>query len=116
MRSDDQLIDLLCLWWRVESQYNPVEGYPVECPSCAGYIASRQYDDANGSMETDLRGRQASHIGNIVNSMPDPFRTALHILARNHATGLKVWTSVRIPADRREEVTQIALAMLGDAI
>lgn len=113
---DDHLLDLLTLWWRVESQYNPVEGYPAECPSCHGYRASRQYDDMNGAIETDTRGRVALHVGHIVNAMPEPFRTALHILARNRATGVNVWVSARIPAERREVVTRQALDLFGGAV
>jgi hypothetical protein len=110
-----RLIELLMLWWRHESQWSPVQGYPVECPSTAGYRASRQYDDANGSFDTDARGRIARNIGAIVDAMQEPHRTALYTLARNRSTGVQVWKSSRLPADQTERarIVSQALEMLG---
>jgi len=59
----EDLIEALVFWWRYEKSWSPVEGYPTECPSTMGYRTSRQYDDGNGAMETDSRGRWAQQIG-----------------------------------------------------
>jgi hypothetical protein len=104
-------IDLLVLWWRYESQQPHVDGYPRECPSTAGYRASRQYDDCNGAMETDGRGLLAQAVGRVVADIQDPYRAALHLLARNHATGVQVWTSVRLPADAAERAAVLDKAL-----
>lgn len=110
-REDIDPIELLTLWWRHESQWLPVEGYPVECPSTAGYKASRQYDDGNGAFETDARGQLAMHIGHVVAGIREPHRTALHMLARNRACGVSVWTSVRLPADEDARRALVAEAV-----
>lgn len=109
------LIDMLCLWWRCESQWMPVAGYPHECPSTHGYRASRQHDDGNGAFETDERGRLAISIGEAVQRVPEPHRTALYFLARNRATGAQVWMSPRLPIDpdERAEMVSAALEMFG---
>ena len=112
MRRDIDTIGLLVLWWRYESQIPAVEGYPRECPSTAGYRASRQYDSDNGAFETDERGQLASRIGYIVNGMDEPYRTALHILARNRATGSAVWTSPRLPQDKDERAEVVSEAVM----
>lgn len=111
MKRDIDLIELLVLWWRHESQWSPVEGYPAECPSTAGYRASRQYDDGNGAQETDARGQLAQHIGRIVANIGEPHRSALHLVARNRSSGVSVWTSVRLPADADARARVVAEAM-----
>lgn len=118
MKRDIDLIELLCIWWRHESQWTPVEGYPRECPSTAGYRASRQYDDQNGAQETAAIGQLAVHVGHIVAAMHEPYRTALHMLARNRSSGVSVWVSPRLPADKdaRAVVVADALQMFGERL
>jgi hypothetical protein len=111
-------IELLILWWRVESCWTPVEGYPKECPSTQGYRASRQHDGDNGAAETDARGKLASHIGAVIARIEEPHRTALAFLARNRSSGASVWVSPRLPADEdaRAELVADALAMFVDRL
>lgn len=113
--TQEQLIDLLCQWWRYESQWRPVKGYPPESPSMRGYRTSKQYDDANGAAETDARGQTARMVGHVVSEMPEPERTALQFLARNRATGVVVWVSPRLPKDeaKRAELVARALDLFG---
>lgn len=111
MKRDIDLIELLCLWWRHESQWTPVEGYPIECPSTRGWRASRQYDDTNSAAETDARGQLAVHIGHIVAGIEEPYRTALHMLARNRSSGVSVWVSPRLPADKDARAAIVAEAL-----
>lgn len=112
---EEQWIAALVLWWKYESQYTPVKGYPSECPSARDYRTSRQHDDTNGAAETDARGKEAARIGRIVNAMGEPYRTALYMLARNRANGSSVWRSARLPEDAqaRSEVVAEALEMFG---
>lgn len=107
----EDLIEALVFWWRYEKSWSPVEGYPTECPSTMGYRTSRQYDDGNGAMETDSRGRWAQQIGAAVDRVPQPHRTALQFLARNRATGVSVWRSPRLPADDVERLQLVADAV-----
>jgi hypothetical protein len=113
--NDEALIELLVLWWRYESQWQPVRGYPPECPSTKSFRASRQYDDINGTLETDQRGKQAKEIGHIVANIPEPERSALYCLAKNRATGVAVWRNPRLPADdvERARLVSRALDMFG---
>ena len=89
----------------------PVEGYPRECPSTAGYRASRQYDSDNGSSDADNLSRLVHHIGGVIEQMEDPHRTAIKLFARNRATGASVWRSPRLPDDKElaAEITQEAI-------
>lgn len=111
-------LELLVLWWRAERGWTPVEGYPMECPSTRGWRASRQYDDANGALDTDQRGALIRHIGHVVASIPDPYRTALYLVARNRATGVSVWRSARLPEneDARAELVADAVQMFVERI
>lgn len=105
-------IELLVLWWRYERSHDlSGMGYPKICPSCAGYQASRQYDDTNGADATDALGKLAIHIGHAVDRVEQPWRTALHVTAKNHAMGLAVWTSARLPEDKDARA-----AMFSEAI
>lgn len=114
MTPDVDALELLVLWWRAESQWTPVEGYPHECPSTAGWRASRQYDfgqDSNGAGETDARGHLIRHISSIVASIEEPYRTALYLVARNRALGVSVWRSARLPQDQDERAEIVAEAV-----
>lgn len=114
MTTEIDPLELLVLWWRAEAQWSPVEGYPHECPSTMGWRASRQYDygiDSNGADETDARGRLIRHIGGVVSSIEEPYRTALYMLARNRAAGVSVWRSARLPEDQDERAELVAEAV-----
>lgn len=106
----DDVIDLLVLWHRLESP-NLVRGYPVECPTTAGWKASTQYDDFNGAQETSMRAMAARRVGFLVGELPEPKRTALAFLARNRATGISVWISPKLPTDKVERANLIADAL-----
>lgn len=107
----DDLLDLLRIWHRHEARWVPVNGYPQECPSTRGWRASRQYDSENGADETDAIAKLAKHVQSVVDSMREPHRTAIHVLARHHATGHTVWGSARLPQDRDECASVMAAAM-----
>lgn len=113
------LIGLLVLWHRVE-QAGALRalGLPAECPSTRGYKTSRQYDDINGAAETDERGILAKAVGNVVNAMHEPYRTALYVLARNNSTGVCVWHSPRLPepGEALDEVVSKALALFAERV
>lgn len=111
MQRDFDPLELLALWWKAEHAWLPVEGYPTECPSCRDYRTSRQYDSHNGADETDARGMLIRHVNQAVQQVPEPFRTALYVLARNQATGVTVWRSARLPADDQARAQMVAEAL-----
>ena len=124
-REGIDLIELLVLWHKRKSLWMPVEGYPRECPSTAGFKGSRQFDDVNGQQEADAESQLCQHIENVINGdsryypgIAEPYRTALHMVARNRASGVSVWTSARLPADadKRAEVVAEAMERFAEAL
>ena len=115
MQRDFDPLELLALWWKYESGWNHVQGYPTECPSTAAYRSSRQYDSDNGAFETDTRGMFIRHVSGVIQNMDDPHRTALYVLAKNLVTGEKVWTSARLPdnKDARIRITAEAVELFS---
>ena len=111
MQRDFDQLELLALWWKAEREWTPVQGYPTECPSTRGWRSSRQYDDTNGAEETDARGMLIRHVSQAVNSIQDPHRTALYMLARNHVNRAAVWQSARLPQDQDERAALVAEAL-----
>lgn len=108
----DDAIGLLVFWHRYQwTRDLSALDYPHECPSTKGYRTSRQYDSDNGAFETDARGELAERIGNIVDSITEPYRTALYVLARNRATGSMVWSSPRLPTDEIERMSVVSRAV-----
>lgn len=114
----DHAISLLVLWHRWSKPWGAELGLPTECPSTRGWRASRQYDDMNGAQETDERGLIAANVGRILESMEDPYKTALYLLAKSRATGVAVWRSVKLPDDRDAcaEITAHALAIFSERV
>ena len=106
------LVRLLVMWHRHEAAWLPVEGYPRECPSTAGYRPSRQWDSENGAQESEDSSRTVARVGEVLHGLPEPCRAALMILARNRATGCSVWTSARLPQDRDERAQLVAQALM----
>lgn len=92
-------IDLLVLWWKAEQQWLPVRGYPRHAASARDWRASCQFDDANGAQETDALGALIEHVALVVEQLDNPWRTALHFLARNRACDLSLWDSPLLPSE-----------------
>jgi hypothetical protein len=63
------------------------------------YRPSRQYDDWNGALDTDLEARRSAQVDFEVSEMIEPWKTAIYCLARNLYTGRTVWSSPRLPED-----------------
>jgi hypothetical protein len=92
-------IDLLVLWWRAEKEWLPVRSYPRHAASARDWRASCQFDDANGAQETDALGELIVHVAHVVEQLDNPWRTALHLLARNRACGQTSWDSPLLPSE-----------------
>lgn len=105
---------LLVQWWRDESEWMPVLGYPRECPSTAGYRASRQYDSDNGALDSSLHARQIARTAEIVHAMRDPYRAAIYAYARASATGTDPrWAGEPDSADDRRDLIGSALLIFA---
>lgn len=111
MKRDIDLIELLCLWHKRMSNWTPVEGYPRECPSTSGFKGSRQFDDVNGQQEAEFTSRLVARLDGIIRSIEEPYQSALCLLARNKASGISVWVSPRLPADKDARAVVVARAL-----
>lgn len=100
--SDELLNDLLSRWHRYASSYAPATGYPRANAACRLYRVSRQYDDQNGNLDGDIEGSIMEAVGHAIDTLDQPWRTAIQFNARNLATGAAVWNSPRLPADEFE--------------
>lgn len=115
INNDDAILnDLLGRWHRWACDYRTAVGYPTAAAYLAQYRTSRQYDDVNGALDGDVENCIMSGVDGCLNSVPQPYRNALHLNARNLVTGLTVWRSPRLPDDdmARAQLVAEARAML----
>jgi hypothetical protein len=87
----------LMLMHRYGSADQVGRGYPSRAAGTEQYRPSRQYDNENGAMDGDVDHTIAASVCRIVDAMTDPHRTSLRIEARNLVTGVKAWSSARLP-------------------
>lgn len=108
------LDDLLSRWHSWQKVATASRGYSARAAGFEQYRPSRQHDDTNGALDTDLDVMRSAQVDFEVSQMKDPHRAAIYIDARNLCTGLNVWNSPRLPADRaeREEVIREARRMI----
>ena len=96
-----QYIDSILLDWHLwASHQESAQAYPSRAAGMESYRCSRQYDDTNGALDTDLDHRMLKTVQFNVEQMVQPFQTAIYVNARNLATGAAVWSHPRLPADR----------------
>ena len=96
---DAVLDDILSRWHHWASKASPCRGYAPRSCGFVQYRASRQYDDQNGALDTDLEADTMATVDFQVREMADPWRSAIYANARNLCLGLTVWSSPRLPAD-----------------
>lgn len=106
--SDHILADLLAAWHKWAAGWAGVAAYG-SCAMFTGVRSSRQWDSANDVVDGDLHNSQMQAVEFAINgdergqgAMPNPYRTAIQIHARNLATGASVWSSPRLPVDPEE--------------
>lgn len=90
---------LLIIWHTWASAEQVGQGYPSEAPGCKLYRVSRQYDTDNGALDGEVDSTLAAAVDALVSQMIDPYRTAIHMNARNLKTRVHVWSSGRLPFD-----------------
>lgn len=101
MNAHDQhaiLDDLLCQWIEWAKGEQAARGYGNSAAGFGLYRASRQYDDDNGGLDAELDKSTMRTIDFQVSQMQDPYRSAIHMNARNLAAGREVFRSPRVPA------------------
>ena len=119
MRRDDHMLaldDILSRWHHHSSGYNPMKA-PGADPMFRNAKSGRGWDTGEG-VDDALNNSTMERVDFEVSEMVDPHRTAIHINARNCATGRKVWMSPRLPADPLACAVIVgeARAMLSDRL
>lgn len=71
-------------------------GYARTSPGFEQHRTSRQYDDANGALDDAADMELARTVDSVIGKMADPWRTALHVEARNIDEPARVWATARI--------------------
>lgn len=115
LAEDDAILnDILSRWHSWAADERTAAGYPTVSPGTADYRTSRQWDWVNGAHDQDVENVIMAGVDGCINAVPQPFRNALQINARNLCTGVSVWRSPRLPADdmARLQLLQQARAML----
>lgn len=107
--SDAILDDLLSRWhhWSREKPLNGVDR--LDDPAFRDVQNRSGWDSADDIVDAQLNAVTMRAIdfhvsgdGRGQGGMPDPYRAAIYILARNCYTGAKVWLSPRLPKDPQE--------------
>ncbi len=108
------LDDILCRWHHWQQGYRGARGWSGKSLVAGDYRVSRQYDDANGALDSDIEASIMKDVDFQVTEMIDPYRTAVYVLARNLSTGVAVFSSPRLPVERiaLAEVMRMARALL----
>lgn len=111
VRRSEDLDHLLILWHNWQRAGKVARGYN-DRTAVAGerYRTSRQHDDWNGKLDEDLDESRCKEVDFHVDSMQDPHRAAIYVLARNLTTGRAVWLSPRLPSDKAERDELVAQA------
>lgn len=107
----------LGLWHRwSKASERAASGYARVSAGFASYRTSRQYDDANGSLDDEADMSLARGVDQCVGRIADPWRTALHVEARNVDAPARVWATARIDLEELKRVTQEARQKLWDEL
>lgn len=109
------LDDILSRWHHWSSSSRLVKGYASRSLVCGDFKISRQYDDSNGALDSDIENQTMKAVDFQISEMPEPFRSAIYCHARNLCTGVSIWSSPRLPQDReaRAAIVVSARAMLS---
>ena len=100
--ADEILDDILSRWHSWAEKQKARGGYPNKAAGMEMYRSSRQYDDANGALDSDLDHRSYTQVDFQVEQMNQPHQTAIYLLARNLSTGYFVWVNRNLPSDPEE--------------
>lgn len=108
--TNEHLNELLVSWHIRSKHYAYGKDYPSTSVSCKDWRSSRQYDDENGALDTDIHASTIDTLNAEIYAMPHPHQDAIHIQARNLYTGKSVWMNPRLPVDPVQRVQLLAAA------
>jgi len=98
------------IWHNWASAEQVGQGYPSEAAGMKLYRVSRQYDTDNGALDGDVDAELGAAVDSVVQSLQDPYKTAIHINAKNLKAGTNEWGSQRLPLDPLELAKIVAEA------
>ena len=114
MREDTRVfeatIDQLIREWHIWSNHSQGLGYPREIPTRRLHTISRQYESENGCLDLNQHDERMFAVQRCIFRLEDPYRNAIFLNARNLVTGVWVWMSPRLPADRDDRAVIVASA------
>lgn len=107
-------LDLLLSEWHRCTCGRSSKGFTSKSAGFESWHCSRQYDDQNGALDTDLDHRQVSAVNFAAEQMTDPHKAAIYADARNLCLGISVWSSPRLPPEpaMREAIVREARIMM----
>ena len=121
--ADEILDDALSRWHSWAEPQGRTEGHARCSAGMDQYRPSRQYDDSNGALDSDLENMRCKQVDFDVRQMPQPHQTAIYVEARNLCTGVAVWGNPRLPSDpteravvMREARTMITKKLLASGV
>ena len=94
------LDDLLSRWHSWQRVAPATRGFNSRAAGFESYRSSRQHDITD--LEADVDASRSAQVDFEVGEMRDPYRAAIYVEARNLCTGVNVWSSPRLPADKAE--------------
>ena len=103
--ADEILDDILSRWHSWAKPQGHTTGHARCSAGMDQYRPSRQYDDSNGALDSDLEHMRCKQVDFDVRQMTQPHQTAIYVLARNLSTGYSVWANPRLPYDPEERET-----------
>lgn len=115
---DEDVNDLLVRWHQWAAGYEFAHGYASQSAMFRQTRSSRQYDDANGSLDAHVDAVLMEAVDAVASDVPQPHYTALAMFARNLSTGAQVWSSPRLPSDpiKRTQLVAEARKMFSDGL
>ena len=102
------LDDALSRWHSWQHGAIVARGWAPKALVCGDYQVSRQYDDGNGALDSDIDDARCRQVDHDVREMQDPHRSAVYCHARNLSTGRTVWASPRLPQCRAARAALVA--------
>lgn len=76
--------------------------YQSQAAGLKMWRASRQYDDQNGALDADAHQALMQAVDGVIEHLPGPEYTMVHVHAKNLAIGVTVWRSPRLPQNKDE--------------
>ena len=108
------LDDLLSRWAHWCRPVGLGRGFNGTAVVVGQFQISRQYDDANGALDSDTSSRIMDDFSEAVFKLIPPYSYAIQMQARNLATGHWVWRHPRLPppGDELKEIVTVARRQL----